>query len=125
MVGFRPELWEHVAPGEAPPDAAGFDEPIPGPGGFAMPATQHDAWVWLAGGNRSAVFDNARAVVGDLRDGLTPWLTPLSGSYYTVPSVEALARFAPEDDEDRRRRPGLAGLSPCRSGGAATVPPCR
>ncbi|SEP07066.1 putative iron-dependent peroxidase [Trujillonella endophytica] len=68
VVGFRPELWEQVAPGEGPADAAGFDEPIPGPGGFAMPATQHDAWVWVAGGNRSAVFDNARAVIDALRD---------------------------------------------------------
>jgi putative iron-dependent peroxidase len=68
VVGFRPELWEQVAPGEGPPDAAGFAEPISGPGGFTMPATQHDAWVWVAGGNRAAVFDNAREVIDALRD---------------------------------------------------------
>jgi putative iron-dependent peroxidase len=68
VVAFRPELWEQVAPGEGPPDAAGFAEPISGPGGFTMPATQHDAWVWVAGGNRSAVFDNARDVIDALRD---------------------------------------------------------
>src|SRR4051795_4412325 len=67
VVGFRPELWEQVAPGEAPPDAAGFTEEIHGPGGFTMPATQHDAWVWVAGGDRTAVFDNTRAVVEGLR----------------------------------------------------------
>jgi putative iron-dependent peroxidase len=33
-----------------------------------------------------------------VRDGLTHWLTPLTGAYYTVPAVEALARFAPADD---------------------------
>jgi porphyrinogen peroxidase len=66
VVGFRPELWEQVAPGAAPPDAAGFAEPVTGPGGFAMPATQHDAWVWVAGGDRTAVFDNARAVLAAL-----------------------------------------------------------
>ena len=32
-----------------------------------------------------------------VRDGLTHWLTPLTGAYYTVPAVEALARFAPTD----------------------------
>ena len=34
-----------------------------GPDGFTMPATQHDAWVWVAGGSRTAVFDNTRAVL--------------------------------------------------------------
>jgi putative iron-dependent peroxidase len=31
-----------------------------------MPATQHDAWVWVAGGDRTAVFDNARTVLAEL-----------------------------------------------------------
>jgi putative iron-dependent peroxidase len=31
-----------------------------------MPATQHDAWVWVAGGDRTAVFDNARAVLAEV-----------------------------------------------------------
>jgi putative iron-dependent peroxidase len=80
VVGFRPELWEQVAPGEAPVDAAGFSQPIAGPGGFAMPATQHDAWVWVAGGDRSAVFDNTRTVldtlqhVADVAGEVTGWL---------------------------------------------------
>jgi putative iron-dependent peroxidase len=68
VVGFRPELWAVVAPGEAPPDAASFTEELRGPGGFTMPATQHDAWVWVAGGDRSAVFDNTRLVMDALRD---------------------------------------------------------
>jgi putative iron-dependent peroxidase len=68
VVGFRPELWAEVVPGGGPPDAAGFTAPVPGPGGFAMPATQHDAWVWVAGGDRTAVFDNSRAVLVALGD---------------------------------------------------------
>ena len=68
VAAFRPELWEGVAPGQGPPDAASFDEPINGPGGFTMPATQADVWVWVAGGNRSTVFDNARAVIDALRE---------------------------------------------------------
>ena len=66
VVGFRPELWAEVAPDDAPADAAGFDEPIVGAGRYRMPATQHDAWVWIAGGDRTAVFDNAREVLASL-----------------------------------------------------------
>ena len=66
VVGFRPELWATIAPDDAPADAAGFDEPIRGAGGYRMPATQHDAWVWIAGGDRTAVFDNAREVLAEL-----------------------------------------------------------
>jgi putative iron-dependent peroxidase len=68
VVGFRPELWSVVAPGAAPADAASFTEEIRGPGGFTMPATQHDAWVWVAGGDRTAVFDNTRLVMDALRE---------------------------------------------------------
>jgi putative iron-dependent peroxidase len=68
VVGFRPELWAAVAPADAPADAAGFTEDIRGAGGYRMPATQHDAWIWVAGGDRTAVFDNARAVLTALRD---------------------------------------------------------
>lgn len=66
VAGFRPELWAQVAPADAPADAAGWSEPLVGPDGFTMPATQHDAWVWIAGGDRTAVFDNARALLAAL-----------------------------------------------------------
>jgi putative iron-dependent peroxidase len=45
-----------------------------------MPATPHDAWIWLAGGDRTAVFDNARSVlaatgsVARLASEVTGWL---------------------------------------------------
>jgi putative iron-dependent peroxidase len=66
VVGFRPELWAGVSPADAPADAASWTEDLVGAGGYRMPATQHDAWVWIAGGNRTAVFDNARAVLDAL-----------------------------------------------------------
>src|SRR3954452_17527668 len=48
------------------------------------------------------------AGVGDgIRCALTRYVRPLTGSYYTVPSVEALARFAPADP-----RPGAAPTYP-------------
>jgi putative iron-dependent peroxidase len=67
VVGFRPELWAEVAdPADVPTSARGFDQPLVGAGGWTMPATQHDAWMWVAGGDRTAVFDNGRAIVSGL-----------------------------------------------------------
>lgn len=61
VVAFKPELWAAVAPGESPPDARSFAE-VTGPE-FTMPATQHDAWLWVAGVSRSATFDAATAAI--------------------------------------------------------------
>jgi putative iron-dependent peroxidase len=67
VIGFRPEMWAQVAdPEEVMPDARGWRDDLVGPDGFTMPATQHDAWLWVAGGDRTAVFDNGRAVVRGL-----------------------------------------------------------
>jgi porphyrinogen peroxidase len=63
VVGFRPDLWRALAPDATPADAADWTDDLVGPDGFTMPATQHDAWVWVSGGDRTAVFDNSRAVL--------------------------------------------------------------
>ncbi|HVU90692.1 MAG TPA: Dyp-type peroxidase [Jatrophihabitans sp.] len=63
VLGFRPTLWRGVVPDGTPSDAADWTEDLVGPDGFTMPATQHDAWLWIAGGDRTAVFDNARAAL--------------------------------------------------------------
>lgn len=63
VVGVRPSLWRGVAPDDTPADAADWTDDLVGPDGFTMPATPHDAWVWLSGGDRTAIFDNARAVL--------------------------------------------------------------
>jgi hypothetical protein len=34
--------------------------------GFVMPATQHDALVWLSGSAYDVIFDMARSVIHDL-----------------------------------------------------------
>ena len=49
VAGFRPELWRSVAPDDAPPGLAGFDTDLVGTDGYVMPATQHDAVLWLSG----------------------------------------------------------------------------
>ena len=74
VVGFRPELWQSVegaSPASrasrssrsstSPVPARSFEE-IAGPD-FTMPATQHDAWFWVAGGARDVVFDSTVRVL--------------------------------------------------------------
>ena len=67
VAGFRPELWRAAAPGEAPSALEGFDEDLHGSDGFVMPATQHDAVLWLSGSAYDVVFDVARAAIAELR----------------------------------------------------------
>ena len=64
VMGFRPELWTAV--GAAPSGARGFDAPVVGTDGFTMPATQHDAWLWISGASQDIVFDVAVALVAEL-----------------------------------------------------------
>jgi porphyrinogen peroxidase len=66
VVGFRPELWAAVAPDDAPPELEGFNHEVVGPDGYAIPATQHDAVLWLSGSAYDVVFDTARAAIAAL-----------------------------------------------------------
>jgi porphyrinogen peroxidase len=66
VIGFRPELWRTLVPGDAPPKLEGFNREIRGTDGFVMPATQHDALVWLSGSAFDVLFDMARTVLSDL-----------------------------------------------------------
>ena len=66
VIGFRPELWRDIVPGDAPTGVEGFNKEIQGTEGFVMPATQHDALVWMSGSAYDVVFDMARSVIHDL-----------------------------------------------------------
>src|SRR5919197_2695167 len=66
VAGFRPELWRAVAPGDAPDGVEGFNRDLVGPDGYRMPATQHDAVLWLSGSAYDVVFDAAREAIGEL-----------------------------------------------------------
>jgi putative iron-dependent peroxidase len=65
VAGFRPELWGTVAPDDRP-EANGFDHDLVGADGFVMPATQHDAVLWLSGSAYDVVFDVARMAIRSL-----------------------------------------------------------
>jgi len=66
VAGFRPELWRQVMPGDAPPNVEGFNSDLRGADGFVMPATQHDAVMWISGSAYDVVFDMAREVIAAL-----------------------------------------------------------
>src|SRR5204863_9052325 len=66
VAGFRPALWRGVAPDETLPDVTGFNAELTGPGGEVMPATQHDAVLWLSGSAYDVIFDTAREAIAAL-----------------------------------------------------------
>jgi porphyrinogen peroxidase len=66
VVGFRPELWRELVPEETPRELEGFNRDIVGPDGYTMPATQHDAVLWISGSAYDVVFDMAREAIAAL-----------------------------------------------------------
>jgi porphyrinogen peroxidase len=66
VIGLRPELWRGQVGAPSPADLHGFDEPVTGPDGFTMPATQHDVALWIAGSAYDVVFDTARGALAGL-----------------------------------------------------------
>jgi len=66
VAGFRPEHWRTASPADAPNSVKGFDHEIKGADGFTMPATQHDAVLWISGSEYDVVFDVARQAIGTL-----------------------------------------------------------
>jgi putative iron-dependent peroxidase len=66
VCGFRPELWRVLSPDDLPADLVGFNQDLVGADGYAMPATQHDAVLWLSGSAYDVVFDTARGAISSL-----------------------------------------------------------
>jgi putative iron-dependent peroxidase len=66
VAGFRPELWRDIAPAHLPSALQGFNADIVGSDGLVMPATQHDAVLWLSGSAYDVIFDVSRAAIAEL-----------------------------------------------------------
>ena len=66
VVGVRPELWRTARPDDAPSGLEGFNAAVVGVDGLTLPATQHDAVLWLSGSAYDVVFDTARAAISAL-----------------------------------------------------------
>lgn len=79
VIGLRPELWRGLRGDDIPSELAGFNDPVLGDDGFTMPATQHDAVLWLAGSAYDVVFDTSReaidalAAVATVADEVSSW----------------------------------------------------
>ena len=69
VAGFKPEVWREAVPEDAPAEVNGFVEAVSGVDGYAMPATQHDAVLWLSGSAYDVIFDTGRAAIAAL-DGI-------------------------------------------------------
>lgn len=67
VAGFRPELWSSRSPSDSPANVEGFNRDLHGPDGYVVPATQHDAVVWISGSAYDVVFDIARQVIDALK----------------------------------------------------------
>ena len=69
VVGVRPSLWAQVAnPNDVPEGVHDFNAPIRGEDGYQMPATQKDAWIWVASASRSQTFNVAQHITKQLAD---------------------------------------------------------
>ena len=66
VAGFRPELWRAVLPADAPVGLEGFNGDVVGSDGYVIPATQHDAVLWLSGSAYDVIFDTSRAAIAAL-----------------------------------------------------------
>ena len=66
VAGFRPELWRATVPDDVPAGLEGFNTDLIGVEGFTMPATQHDAVLWLSGSAYDVIFDTARSAISAL-----------------------------------------------------------
>lgn len=82
VTGFRPELWREVAPQDAPAALEGFNQPVAGTPGFTMPATQHDAVLWISGSAYDVVFDESRQAIAALESIATVAEETSSWSYH-------------------------------------------
>lgn len=67
VIAFGADAWREVAPHAAPPSLTDF-RAIEGPDGRGVPATQHDAWLWISGSAPDVTWDHARAAATAVAD---------------------------------------------------------
>jgi putative iron-dependent peroxidase len=80
VAGFRPELWNEVAPENSPSGVHGFNADLIGVDGYVMPATQHDAVLWLSGSAYDVIFDTAREAISAMSN-----IAAVAGEYSSWP----------------------------------------
>ena len=84
-----------------------------------MPATQHDAWLWVAGGARDAVFDSTLTVLRQL-DGLAAVAHEVGGWIYQ--HTRDLTGFVDGTENPPLRTARERARASCSSSSGATSP---
>ena len=117
VIAFGAAAWQ-AAGGELPADLADF-QPLTGPDGFTMPATQHDLWVWMSAASYDVVFDTARAIAMAFAD-VAAVATQLAA--FTYKDSRDLSGF--EDGTENPpidEAPGLATVPPGQPGAGGSI----
>ncbi len=119
VAGFRPELWRSVAAEDAPAGVTGFDEPVVGPDGYRMPATQHDAVLWLSGSAYDVIFDTARGAIAELAE-----LASVAGETSSWPyqhDRDLTGFIDGTENPSLIDAPGIAGIPAGQPGAGGTI----
>jgi porphyrinogen peroxidase len=119
VVGFRPRLWAEAVPDDAPADVTDFDRDLVGTDGFVMPATQHDAVLWLSGSAYDVVFECARNAIAAL-SGLGTVVEETSSWPY-MHDRDLTGFIDGTENPTLIDAPGLALIPDTEPGGAGTV----
>jgi porphyrinogen peroxidase len=119
VVGFRPRLWAEVVPDDAPADVSDFDRGLVGPDGFVMPATQHDAVLWLSGSAYDVVFEVARHAMAELSALAT--VVEETSSWPYMHDRDLTGFIDGTENPSLIDAPGLALIPEDQPGGAGTV----
>ena len=121
VVGFGPSTWRSICPAEAPEDVEDF-ETVTGVDGFAMPAAQHDLWLWLHGAGPDSVFNIARVAGADL--GKTARLVEEQPSFVYAASLDLTGFEDGTENPPLDKAPEVAVIPaghPCAGGSVALV----
>ena len=67
VVAFGADLWRRLAPDEVPAGLVDFGG-IDGLDGKRVPATQHDAFLWISGSTSDVVFEHSREAMKEVAE---------------------------------------------------------
>ena len=67
VMAFGAGVWRAAMPSQAPASLSSF-RGIRGTGGHGVPATQHDAWLWISGSAPDATWEHAMAAASAIGD---------------------------------------------------------
>jgi putative iron-dependent peroxidase len=114
VIAFGSRTWRAVAATDAPADLAPFRE-IRGGGGRTVPATQHDAWLWVSGAEPDETWDRARAAALAVADAVD-LVAELQG--FTYRGGRDITGFVDGTANPQVRRAGDVALVPPGQRGA-------